>query len=64
MAASARPEGDGIDVLVPQAAGAPEQALAAAGVTSDYPLFPAVGEAPTAPDAPLISTRCPRWSFP
>jgi hypothetical protein len=49
-AASARPEGDGIEVLVPpvvaEAAGGPRQALAAAGVTSDVPLFAEIGDAP------------------
>jgi hypothetical protein len=44
-AATARPEGDGIEVLVPPAAGAPDEALAAAGVSSSFPLFAAVGEA-------------------
>jgi hypothetical protein len=48
--ATARPEGDGIEVLVPPAvaerAGGAEPALA--GVTSDYPLFAEVGEAPPA----------------
>ncbi|SDY19156.1 hypothetical protein SAMN05661080_02650 [Modestobacter sp. DSM 44400] len=50
--ATARPEGDGIDVLVaPAAAGAvggPDDALAAAGVTSPFPLVPEVGEVPPA----------------
>ena len=45
-AASARPEGDGIEVLVPptvaEAAGGAEQAVA--GVTSAYPLSAEVGE--------------------
>jgi hypothetical protein len=41
-AATARPEGDGVDVLVPPAAGTPEEALAAGGVTSTFPLFPDV----------------------
>jgi hypothetical protein len=45
-AATPRPEGDGIDVLVPPAvagtAGGAEQALA--GVVSGYPLFAEVGE--------------------
>jgi hypothetical protein len=49
-AATARPEGDGIDVLVPpavaDAAGGPDQALA--GVRSGYPLVAEVGEAPPA----------------
>ncbi|MCW2510469.1 MAG: hypothetical protein JWP68_3617 [Modestobacter sp.] len=49
-AASARPEGDGIEVLVPpvvaEAAGGPQQALAAAGVSSDVPLFAEIGAAP------------------
>jgi hypothetical protein len=49
-AATARPEGDGIEVLVPPrlagAAGGAAQALAAAGVGSDVPLFAEVGEAP------------------
>ena len=49
-AATARPEGDGIEVLVPprlaEAAGGAAQALAAAGVGSDVPLFAEVGEAP------------------
>ncbi|MCW2696978.1 MAG: hypothetical protein JWR62_2063, partial [Modestobacter sp.] len=48
-AASARPEGDGIEVLVPPAvaaaAGGAAQALAAAGVRSDVPLSAEVGEA-------------------
>jgi hypothetical protein len=48
-AAGARPEGDGIDVLVPPdvagAAGGAGQALTAAGVTADVPLFAEVGEA-------------------
>jgi hypothetical protein len=47
-AATARPEGDGIEVLVPpavaDAAGGLEQALA--GISSDVPLFAEVGEAP------------------
>ena len=50
VAASARPEGDGIEVLVPpataEAAGGPEQAVA--GVATDFPLFAEVGEAPPA----------------
>jgi hypothetical protein len=45
-AATARPEGNGIDVLVPpavaEAAGGPGPALA--GVTSGFPLFAEVGE--------------------
>ena len=49
-AATARPEGDGIEVLVPPrlaaAAGGAAQALAAAGVGSAVPLFAEVGEAP------------------
>ena len=48
-AATARPEGDGIDVLVPPdvaaAAGGAGQALTAAGVSSVVPLFAEVGEA-------------------
>jgi hypothetical protein len=47
--AGARPEGDGIEVLVPPAvaaaAGGAAQALAAAGVRSDVPLSAEVGEA-------------------
>ncbi|WP_222195622.1 hypothetical protein [Modestobacter italicus] len=47
-AATARPEGDGIEVLVPpavaEAAGGPEPAVA--GISSDVPLFAEVGEAP------------------
>jgi hypothetical protein len=47
VAATARPEGDGIDVLVPrtvaEAAGGAGQALA--GIRSTYPLFAEVGEA-------------------
>jgi hypothetical protein len=43
-AATARPEGDGIDVLVPPGPGTPDEALAAAGVTSAFPLFAEVGE--------------------
>lgn len=47
-AATARPEGDGVEVLVPPAvaepAGGAEQAVA--GVSSDVPLFAEVGEAP------------------
>jgi hypothetical protein len=43
-AAGARPEGDGVEVLVPPAAGSPEQALAAAGVRSVFPLFAEVGD--------------------
>jgi hypothetical protein len=49
-AATARPEGDGIDVLVPPAvaetAGGADQALA--GVRSGFPLFVEVGETPPA----------------
>jgi hypothetical protein len=49
-AAGARPEGDGVDVLVlpdrAEAAGGAAQALAAAGVSADVPLFAEVGEAP------------------
>jgi hypothetical protein len=49
-AATARPEGNGIEVLVPpvvaEVAGGPQQALAAAGVTSDVPLFAEIGDAP------------------
>src|SRR3954467_5631647 len=45
-AATARPEGDGIEVLVPPAAGTPDEALAAAGISSGFPLFAEVGEAP------------------
>ena len=48
-AATARPEGDGIEVLVPpavaEAAGGAEQALA--GVPSAVPLFAEIGDAPT-----------------
>jgi hypothetical protein len=48
-AATARPEGDGIEVLVPPAAveraGGARQALTAGGVRSDVPLFAEVGEA-------------------
>jgi hypothetical protein len=48
-AANPRPEGDGIDVLVPpafaEAAGGPEQALA--GVASVFRLFAEIGEIPT-----------------
>ncbi|MCZ2837727.1 hypothetical protein [Modestobacter sp. VKM Ac-2985] len=48
-AATARPEGDGIEVLVPPAvadpAGGPDQAVAG---LSDVPLFAEVGEAPPA----------------
>jgi hypothetical protein len=47
-AATARPEGDGIEVLVLPAAGDPEQALTAAGVASTFPLFAEVGEVPPA----------------
>jgi hypothetical protein len=47
--ATARPEGDGIDVLVApaaaEAAGGAQEALAAAGVTSEFPLVPEVGDA-------------------
>jgi hypothetical protein len=43
-AATARPEGDGIEVLVPPGASTPDEALAAAGVRSEFPLFPEVGE--------------------
>ncbi|MCZ2821348.1 hypothetical protein O2V63_13465 [Modestobacter sp. VKM Ac-2977] len=47
-AATARPEGDGIEVLVPPAvaepAGGADQAVA--GISSDVPLFAEVGEAP------------------
>src|SRR5215213_4149227 len=45
-AATARPEGDGIEVLVPPAAGTPDEALAAAGVSSPFPLSSDVGDAP------------------
>jgi hypothetical protein len=48
QAASARPEGDGIEVLIsPQAAaaGGPAAALAEQGITSEVPLFAAVGDA-------------------
>jgi hypothetical protein len=49
-AATARPEGDGIEVLVaPQAAeaaGSPAAVLAQEGVGSDVPLFPEIGDAP------------------
>lgn len=48
-AATPRPEGDGIEVLVPpgvaERAGGAAQALAAAGVGSDVPLSAEVGEA-------------------
>jgi len=48
--AGARPEGDGIEVLVPpavaEAAGGAEQAVA--GISSHVPLFAEVGEAPPA----------------
>ena len=48
--ATARPEGDGVEVLVEPAAaddaGGPRQALAAAGLTSELPLFPERGTAP------------------
>jgi hypothetical protein len=48
-AAGARPEGDGVEVLVPPdvagAAGGAGQALTAAGVSADVPLFAEVGEA-------------------
>jgi len=48
--ATARPEGDGVEVLVPpavaEAAGGAEQALAT--VASAHPLFAEVGEAPPA----------------
>ena len=44
--ASARPEGDGVEVLVPpataEAAGGPEQAVA--GISSEYPVFAEVGD--------------------
>ncbi|MGY1855740.1 hypothetical protein [Modestobacter sp. SYSU DS0290] len=47
--AAARPEGDGIEVLVApdaaQAAGSAETAVLEAGVESGFPLFPEVGEA-------------------
>jgi hypothetical protein len=43
-AATARPEGDGIDVLVPPGDGTPDETLSAAGVTSAFPLFAEVGE--------------------
>jgi hypothetical protein len=49
-AATARPEGDGIEVLVPQAAaeaaGGPAPALAHHGVTSHVPLFAEIGDTP------------------
>lgn len=49
-AATARPEGDGVDVLVPPAvaeqAGSAAQALATAGVRSELPLVAVAGEAP------------------
>lgn len=49
-AATARPEGDGVEVLVPPAvaepAGGADQAVA--GISSDAPLFAEVGEAPPA----------------
>ena len=45
-AASARPEGDGIEVLVPpataEAAGGPDHAVA--GISSQYPVFAEVGD--------------------
>jgi hypothetical protein len=48
QSATARPEGDGIDVLVrpavAEAAGGPEQAVT--GVPRNFPLFPEVGEVP------------------
>jgi hypothetical protein len=48
VAATPRPEGDGVEVLVPpaiaEAAGGADQALA--GVTSAVPLFAEVGDAP------------------
>jgi hypothetical protein len=48
--ATARPEGDGIEVLISppaaEGAGGPQQALTAAGVTSDVPLFAEIGDAP------------------
>jgi hypothetical protein len=50
--ARARPEGDGIDLLVApgaaEAAGGPSEALAQAGVVSGFPLLAEVGEAPPA----------------
>ncbi|MGY1750033.1 hypothetical protein [Modestobacter sp. SYSU DS0511] len=49
QAASARPEGDGVDLLVApdavQAAGSAETAVLEAGVESGFPLFPEAGEA-------------------
>ena len=50
-AAIARPEGDGIDVLVlpavADAAGTAEQALARAGVGSQFPVWAEIGNAPS-----------------
>ena len=50
QSARARPEGDGIDVLVApsavMAAGTPAGALTVAGVTSSFPLFPEEGTEP------------------
>ena len=45
-AATARPEGDGVEVLVPPAVAGPAGGAepAVAGVTSAFPLFPAEGE--------------------
>jgi hypothetical protein len=48
-AATARPEGDGVEVLVPadlaEAAGGAGQALTSAGVSAELPLFAEIGEA-------------------
>jgi hypothetical protein len=50
-AATARPEGDGIEVLVhplvADVAGGAEAALAGEGITSEFPLFPEIGDAPS-----------------
>jgi hypothetical protein len=47
-AATARPEGDGIEVLVPplvaDVAGGAEAALAGQGIASEFPLFAEIGE--------------------
>ncbi|MQA36090.1 hypothetical protein [Modestobacter roseus] len=45
QAAIARPEADGVEVLVAPDAGDPAAVVAAAGVTSAFPLFAEVGEA-------------------
>jgi hypothetical protein len=51
QSATARPEGDGIDVLVlpavAEAAGTAEQALARAGVGSQFPVLAEIGGAPS-----------------